>query len=361
MPDGSLDTTFTANVGPVGTSRVNTLAVSREQRIVVGGLFTSIRGVARMNVARLNPDGKVIVAGDFNFANGVRRDEVARFLPDGSLDSTFDPGPTLCGRYGLGGLAVAAQADGKVLVGGDFTETNDVRRPLLARFLTNGAPDMEFAPPLSDRVRIRAIVALPNGKLLLAGSFVTAGGSHVARLNSNGSLDSTFTLSSGAPSAEVRGLAAQVDGKILLAGYFYSVGGAPRAHVARLNDNGSLDMTFNPGTGADHDTAAVAVQPDGKIVIGGETLSVAGHAHIILARYHGVAPLMIQWLNRPFKGPFTLRLNTLPSATYTLEASTDLLNWLSIGTQTAPGDNLDWLDPDAPNFQQRFYRVRRGN
>src|SRR4029077_2413605 len=87
-----------------------------------------------------------------------------------------------------------------------------------------------------------------------------------ARLNSDGSLDSSFTVT-GDSSAQA--WAIQPDGKILIGGFFTTINGVGRASVARLNSDGSLDTTFNPGTGATGGgVSALAFKTDGKIVIG---------------------------------------------------------------------------------------------
>src|SRR5436190_2256283 len=64
-------------------------------------------------------------------------------------------------------------------------------------------------------------------------------------------------------------LALQPDGKILVGGEFWSVNGTPRNRIARLNDDGSLDPTFNPGAGPDYGVTAIAVQSDGRCIVGG--------------------------------------------------------------------------------------------
>src|SRR5262249_4823603 len=83
----------------------------------------------------------------------------------------------------------------------------------------------------------------------------------------------------------VRSLAVQADGKIILGGVFINVGGQPRYHIARLNPEGRLDPSFNPGVGGiSPGVFALAVQPDGKIVLGGAFTTAAGRSRINIAR-----------------------------------------------------------------------------
>src|SRR5258708_6442433 len=97
---------------------------------------------------------------------------------------------------------------------------------------------------------VERVIPLSDAKILVCGNFTTFNGMDrpfIARLNSNGSVDETF---SARPSYWVRNMAVQSDGKIVIAGYFTRVADTPRNLVARLNADGSLDPSFNPGTGA---------------------------------------------------------------------------------------------------------------
>ena len=93
---------------------------------------------------------------------------------------------------------------------------------------------------------------------------------HIGRLNVDGSVDSTFNP--GANSI-VQAIAVQPDGKILIGGNFTAVGGGtgtatPRSYLARINADGTVDTSFNPG--ANNVVYALVLQPDGKILVGGD-------------------------------------------------------------------------------------------
>jgi uncharacterized delta-60 repeat protein len=108
---------------------------------------------------------------------------------------------------------------------------------------------------------------------------------HIARLNSDGSLDAGFGNGLAGASSSVCCLALQPDGKVLLGGYFNTVNGVTRHRIARLKIDGSLDESFGNGLpGADEIVKCMAVQPDGKILIGGYFLSVNGQSRGHLAR-----------------------------------------------------------------------------
>jgi uncharacterized delta-60 repeat protein len=128
-----------------------------------------------------------------------------------------------------------------------------------------------------------------DGKILIGGAFTNYNGTPrngIARLNADGSLDNGFNPASGADGSAFI-LAQQLDGKILFGGDFT----LPRKSIARLNADGSLDTGFNPGTGADHQVNIITLQPDGKILIGG--LSQATTAHYAAAS-HG-STLTARW------------------------------------------------------------------
>src|SRR5207245_5958103 len=135
--------------------------------------------------------------------------------------------------------------------------------------------DTIFNPGANDIVDALAIQA--DGKIVVGGFFTTLGGggsgtsvrNHIARVNPDGTLDTSFDPGAN---AEITCLAIQADGKILVGGSFTTLGGGGtgtfvRNRIARLNPDGTLDMTFNPG--ANDRISAIALQPDGKILVGG--------------------------------------------------------------------------------------------
>lgn len=157
--------------------------------------------------------------------------------------------------------ALAVQADGKILVGGKFTTLGVVSRNYIARLNADGSLDTTFNPDADSP--ILALAVQPDVKILVRGTFSTLSGqvsNYIGRLNADGSLDITFNANSS-----VLTLVLQSDGKILVGGYFTTMNEQTRNYIARLNCDGSLDPTFNPG--ADYAVYALAIQNDGKIVV----------------------------------------------------------------------------------------------
>src|SRR3989337_2044300 len=116
--------------------------------------------------------------------------------------------------------------------------------------------------------KLDKVLLQPDGKVLIAGDFVSVKGSpqrYFARLNADGSLDAGFNTGGGADGI-VSYLLLQPDGKVVLAGDFENVNGVSSQHIARLNQDGILDNTFVPGSGADGKIVTLALFPDGNIV-----------------------------------------------------------------------------------------------
>jgi uncharacterized delta-60 repeat protein len=275
---------------PNANGLVNALAVQSDGKILVGGSFTQIGGQTRNRIARLNPDGtvdttfnpnadntvstiaiqpdgKILVGGAFNQIGGQTRRRIARLNSDGSLDTTFpDLGAGSVLVSSVSAFVIALQSDGKILIGGNFTFVymNAPSFQTLARLNSDGRVDTSFSPDSSISF-VTAVVIQPDGKILVGTS------SGIARLNSNGTLDTTFTNFSA--NNDVNTIALQSNGKILIGGIFNQVSNQSRLCTARLNTNGSLDTTFNASVGACTEVSAIALQPDGKILVGGTNVA----------------------------------------------------------------------------------------
>src|SRR5262249_40131529 len=152
-----------------------------------------------------------------------------------------------------------------------FTQFDGRPATYLVRLNADGTRDLGFAPAAINN-ELRGLAVQPDGRIVVGGRFTGVGGAgrgRVARLNADGSLDATFDPGSGANDG-VRALVLQPDGRVLIAGQFTSVNGTPRNRIARLNADGSLDPTFDPGTGADAQVRTLALQSDGRVLAGGE-------------------------------------------------------------------------------------------
>jgi uncharacterized delta-60 repeat protein len=206
-------------------------------------------------------DGKVLIGGNFTTVNTLAYNRIARLNADGTLDNSFDPGTGADDRV----RAVAVQPDGKILIGGSFSTVNGVICNRIARLNSDGSLDTSFDPGSGLDNAVRSVVVQADGKVLIGGDFTTVNDvarNRIARLNADSSLDTSFNPGSGA-GAVVYAMAVQPDGKVIIGGGFNTVNGVGRNHIARLNEDGSLDSTFDPGTGANNWVDAIALQADG--------------------------------------------------------------------------------------------------
>jgi uncharacterized delta-60 repeat protein len=208
------------------------------------GFNVTIAAKGIVNGLAIQADGKVVMVGDFDRVNGAAKPTIARVNADGSLDAGFDGGS----GFDQAPRDVTADADGKLLVYGLFSSFKGAPRPFFARLLTDGGLDTGFNPVLNDYIQTLALQ--PDGKILIGGQFTTVNGQTVkkiARLNADGSFDASFDPLFGSVT-QINSIFVQADGKIMVGGSFLGVGGFNRQNLVRLNANGSLDDSFNAGS-----------------------------------------------------------------------------------------------------------------
>ena len=131
---------------------------------------------------------------------------------------------------------------------------------------------------------MQAVAVQPDGKIIIGGGFTAFTGvtrRGVARANPNGTLDTTFETGTGTFEGRVNDVAVDSGGKILIGGNFNNYNGVAIDRIARLNPNGSLDTTFGAGTETEGDVHAIAMQPDGKVVIVGQLIMYNGVARTV--------------------------------------------------------------------------------
>lgn len=289
--NGALDTSFDPGQG--ADADVSSIALQPDGKILIGGSFTSYRGVSINCIARLNTDGtldtsfnpgtgadntvsavavqadgKILIGGSFTSFNGAPVNFITRLNANGTLDGTFNTGtgadaPVDC---------IVVQGDGKILIGGDFTDYDGTGIGYIIRLNADGSPDPGFVPPIPGADgRVFSIALQGDGKILIGGSFQNYGAAlspSIARLSANGTLDDTFNPGTGADST-IDCLALQGDGRIVIGGEFTDYNGTPLIHIGRVNADGTVDGTFNTGTGTDASPDSLTLQNDGKILMGG--------------------------------------------------------------------------------------------
>lgn len=264
--DGTLDDAFDPSKD-AGTVISAIALLPDTHSILVGGAFSQMASTSCSNIAAISDTGGAYLN---NFSGGVTGGDVYAVLVQG----------------------------GRIVLGGDFLAPSK----FLARFYANGNPDNAFNA--SPDAAVRSLALQPDGKILLGGDFthMTASNyplgkerNHLARLKTDLSLDNFDPSADG----RVASIVQQPDGKILVAGSFTRilqpashnppdgtfVGPAViRNRVARLNPDGTLDPGINPD--ADAVVAAIALQPDGKFLVGGNFAAIGGKSLALLARFY---------------------------------------------------------------------------
>jgi uncharacterized delta-60 repeat protein len=246
---------------------------------VSGGLIDgAVRAIA------VQADGRLLIGGEFTTVHGAVRQGIARLNPDGTTDHTF-----LNGLPGTDGpvYSIVLLDEGKILIGGRFTAVNGEARRNIAWLNRDGSLSGDFEATFagSQPIDVYTLAVQRDGKVLVGGRFSYVNGeprSHIVRLNADGSPDPTFHVPQMISGGEVRAITIQNDAKLIVAGDWSWIGSAGHRVVTRLNPDGTPDNTFHePVSGTIH---SVAIQPDGKLVIGGSFRIVNGENRNGLAR-----------------------------------------------------------------------------
>ena len=371
----TVDSTFPSGSGP--NALVRTLAVQADAKVLIGGTFTNVSGSPHQYFARVGTDGvidagfvtqvsseptriqplldgRILISGSFSNVNGVACPGLARLQPDGGLDGAFVPPSGLSAAGSVAGLAAS---NGTVWVTGTFTNLGGLSRNRVARLLSDGAVDPSFQSPFGSTDTVALVALQLDGKPLLSGTFSNLAGVAVTnlvrlnldgtvdpafraglapgervirgllmpdgrlvaavagyadysmaitpprlvRFNANGALDPAFNVSFESPgfpwNSTVYALALKPDGKILLSGTFLRVNGVSRGKLARLGPDGALDFCFDVTMGGEWVPLAVAPTPDGSVVVGGSFSGLQGQSHPYLMRLlppAGCAPGVIE-------------------------------------------------------------------
>lgn len=354
--DGYLDSFFNAGTGP--NARVHVVTIQPDGRSLLGGEFTTINGVKAVRLSRLNEDGTIddgfsvgagvdgvvraiavgasgtiVIGGDFTTVDGESRVGVARLLHDGAVDASFDPAGGAAG----GVYAVAVQADGRVIIGGAFGGVGDTSYSYVARLNANGSVDKTFNTGKGPDGVVRAIALTSDGKIVIGGAFEKVNGtarSRIARLNADGSLDTGFDPGSGA-NDDVYALAVQPDNKVVMAGSFTNVAGLSRNRYVRLNPNGVVDDGYLVFQGADGLVRGIAVQPDTATIIGGDFTTANGLDRRGIARIHGDEKFVLNKIQ--FASSAYRVLESAGAATITVLRSGDVTGAAQVNFATTTG------------------------
>lgn len=255
-------------------------------RFAPDGSFVTRLGLFWINSIAIQPDGKIVFAGTKNLGFNLGKTEVRRLNHDLSVDAsfTFDQGKTYTAVNRSELKTVSLQVDGKLVIAGDFTEVDGQIGNNVTRLNADGKVDLSFNQRKGCDGSLFASAVQANGKVIIGGQFSRYNSQstpNVARLKSNGEFDPTFNVGTGT-NGKVNAVAIQSDGKILIGGKFTLYNGQPVSNIARLNKDGSLDASFTATT--DNIVRKIKVASNGKILIAGDFKNVNGSAKHAVAR-----------------------------------------------------------------------------
>ncbi len=333
-PDGSLDTTF--NIGGNGfqsvvPGKIRSIVVQKDEKIIIGGSFDSVNHTPQYKVARLNADstidtsfqinsgvlgntftrilsvykialqtdGKLVVSGNFDYkVNGLDKSNLVRLNTDGSIDPSFELGVTLIDTFGCcgGGKNITVPlASGKMIVGKSRLSANE---SIPIKLNSDGSLDSSFNSNIfsgQNVVYIWGLVVQTDGKIIIGGNHSGANSSKsfVARLNMDGGIDATFQINEQA-NRFVSDLALLPNGKVLVAiGDRYSNIPSPQqSDVLRLNTDGTIDTSFDAGASADGRINAIIPLGSGRIFVGGDFAAFDGQTRQNLAQLNADGSLI---------------------------------------------------------------------
>lgn len=257
--DGSVDTGFTTGqTNSTGVSGEEVIALQSDQKILFGSAFTGFTGDTtwtQYGIVRLNTGG--------------------------TIDTSWNSGQTgLTWDNTQGNISeILVQSDGKIMIGGDVikqynnTSINSLTRLNSDGTLDTGFTNYNFVTTYSPRVK--AIVKLASGKYVIGAENIGAAYSGVTvgilfGLNSDGSFDTAFPYNQlGSGGNSVQDIIELSNGKILVGGEFTTYSGQSVSNVILLNTDGTLDTSFNTGTGFNGLVRTLYQIAAGTILVGG--------------------------------------------------------------------------------------------
>jgi uncharacterized delta-60 repeat protein len=352
--DGSIDNTF----DPAISGYVTCIKVQADGKILVSGddFQENNKPMYRLNAdgsidntfdfptslnASFSPsfditsNGKLIVSFMVGSANYIRR-----LNTDGTVDNTFT-------QIGDGWFqstirTVKVLPNDKIFVGGNFSHIGGFQAyKRLVLLNANGTPDNDFATNfVIDNGAVNAVDVQQDGKVILVGEFTTINGfgrNFIARLNSDGTLDGGTVdniFGSGFTGGTVADIKVLANGKILIVGWFTQYKGETANRIIALNSDGSVDETYDFGTGLTLAGRHISIQPDGKIIVGGN-----------FGQFNGVNRVKIVRLN----GECLVNANVSVSGiTLTSAQSGATYQWIDCNNSNAPidGETSQSYTPD---------------
>jgi uncharacterized delta-60 repeat protein len=297
---GTLDTSFKMTVG--FSSHLYWILSDPSGKTYVGGDFSSYQDTSLFYFGKLKEDGlidttyyangykfnsstycgllendgKLYIGGGFSQFDGQPQWCLIRLTTGGTLDTSFDIGD----GFNSSVRTLAKDNSGKIYAGGDFTSYSGVTQNRLIRLNSDGTKDETFDIGDGFNGTVYGVALDSSGHTYVAGSFSQFSGStqnYLIRLNSDGTKDETFDIGDGFNSYIYK-LEIDSNDKIYVGGYFTTYSGITQNYAARLNSDATLDSTFDMGDGFDDAVVMIKIIDD-KIYMGGNFTTYSGLTH----------------------------------------------------------------------------------
>ena len=317
---------------------------------VTGGAssFDGANPNGRVTAMAVQPDGKVLLGGAFTNIGGQTRNHIARLDPISGLADAFDPNAD--GAVN----AIVWQSDGKIIVGGSFNHIGGTNRSYLARLDANTGVADTFAPAVDGP--IDSITVQPDGSIMVTGQFSHINGqpcNGVAQLDGVTGMPTGFNAQNN---GAISSIVMQSDGKLMVSGAFTSIGGQAHNYLARID--GATGMADGFDANADNVVDSVCLPSDGKILAGGEFGNIGGQSRNIFGRLVNDT-LAGQELNATASTITWSRTGSSPQfSRVTFEMSSDNVHYTWLGNGTFTGDNWTETGVKLPIDQNVFIRAR---
>jgi uncharacterized delta-60 repeat protein len=220
--------------------------------------------------------GNFYVAGNFATYKGATAGRIIKLFPDGSVDTSFDVGPT---GFGVTPSTIAIDPSGKLYVGGSFTTFQGVTNNRIIRLNTDGSKDAAFDNTTGFGGTVNTIAVDSSGKIYVGGIFTaykSVTNNRIIRLNPDGSKDTAFDNSTGFGSGSVAGIKLDSSGRIVVIGSFNSYKGVTANGIIRILPTGLIDTTFTTGVGTGFNPispTSFVFDSTGKIYVGGSNFT----------------------------------------------------------------------------------------
>ena len=283
--------TGTLTFGANDTTQTITINISPDQKIEFNEDFHVVLTAARGKITPDPDPNSTNTPPDITFALGPIVKATVTILfngstthpqPAGAVDllwnadnsKTTQPPFNLSPGANNTVFAIATMPDGTNYIGGEFTSVDSISRIRIARLTATGEVDPTFEALGGANDFVTAVAAYtapgPNRrKVLIGGGFTAVNGvqrNGIARLNTDGSIDTTFNPGNGA-NGPVYSVALQLDGTILIGGDFTSFDGILVNRIARLLADGQLDLNYQTGLGPDGPVFSVVSQSLPPVIV----------------------------------------------------------------------------------------------